>query len=113
MSMVRRAHLRLALATSIPLTAFLRLPTVAKNCAYSRRHGQNAPCCFRLAVSYEERPETAIDPSHIFPTLAEAFQGGESCLHSATSADAELSQKRGRRSEEHTSELQSPMYLVC
>src|SRR5437763_11702527 len=59
---------------------------------------QSAPQCNR-ALCITQRPSTAV--------------GGGIIMDGGVGGAVDTSGKAGTRSEEHTSELQSPMYLVC
>src|SRR5437762_7428040 len=62
------------------------------------RHGQESP-----RPSARPRPHPA-GPSRAVP---------RSAPHAMALLDEGVAERLGERSEEHTSELQSPMYLVC
>ena len=57
------------------------LPTLLENCANTGRHRQYASSCLRLTMRYEDRSEATINPSDIFPALAEAFFRSHSTVY--------------------------------
>src|SRR5437762_13896241 len=83
--------------------------------AISSASGSGVPIC--VLSSYE-----AARDLHSFPTRRSSDLGGAALSASPQTTEAAIAAGRaasdasvviGWRSEEHTSELQSPMYLVC
>src|SRR5437763_8837879 len=67
------------------------------------------PTLFPYTTLFRSDAGRARDP----PPLVEAFWAMERKFHSPWEYAEEVTILTNSRSEEHTSELQSPMYLVC
>src|ERR1017187_6021264 len=71
--------------------------------------GRQAVCCFFFFLMIRRPPRSTLFP---YPTLFRSILGEAPAVGPAA-REREEEGAWGHRSEEHTSELQSPMYLVC
>src|SRR5437763_14413204 len=75
--------------------------------------------CYSRAFLFDYTCPRRLRHQHSFPTrrssdLALGFRGARDLLRLGRAADrVQEGRRHALRSEEHTSELQSPMYLVC
>src|SRR5437879_8739251 len=90
-------------STELALQCGLRKDQIIISCKVSRPRD--------LIALYRELAQKTDQPLHL--GLTEAGMGVKGIVWTAASVGILLNEGIGDRSEEHTSELQSPMYLVC